>query len=77
MTLKSTVAARPSETTTGVVGVAAAAAIAFFDTNPKVAGSITAGVSLLGATVTYLHTHGGLAGVWSGLVHGNRPGSDT
>ncbi|MEO7667394.1 MAG: hypothetical protein ABIU97_10240 [Dehalococcoidia bacterium] len=70
MSVKSTVAARPAESATGAVGLLAGAIIAITNATPEVAGLVTAGVGVLAAAVTYLRTHGGFAGVWNSLVHG-------
>ena len=61
---------RPAETTAGAGGLAAALAIIFGTSAPTWVPVVVFVVGVLPAVVTYLHDHGGIAGIVDSLLHG-------
>lgn len=62
--------AHPAGTFAGTGGVVSGLAISAWNLTPEQAGLVVAGLGLITTLISYLNSHGGIAGLWNELLHG-------
>lgn len=64
------VKAHPAGTFAGTGGIVGGFLIAALNLSPEQAGLVVAGLGLLTTFISYVNSHGGIAGLWNELLHG-------